>query len=461
MRRFLLLPATLLALVGPGDLASQTSAQLPVSAVRALSLREALTLADSQAWANRIAGAQASAAAADRDRTLRGILPTVRAEAGWMRTTDPLNAFGFALRQRGVSEASFDPARLNQPDPISSFGTGLVLEQPLLNPDVWLGRMAASKAALATEAQARWTATGTRLQVVAAYYGGVMAREKVGALEVGHAAARSHVRMAQSLHRQGMVTRSDVLLAEVKAGEVEAQLAAARGDLALARFQLATALGSPADTGYTLPEALPALDRIAALAGMDADQAPRADLAAARLGLEAADRNYDRARATLLPRINSFARYDWNDPSSVAGGRPAWTVGVMASWALFSGGSELADQRAARAQREAARAMVEAAEAGARLDVAARRNELDVALATAAIAERAVGQSAEAERIVARKYEGGLATVTELLEATAIATRTRLEFAGARYRAILAAGGWHQAIGGDLMTLTHLDHETR
>ena len=451
MLRFLLLPVALMAALWPPSAHGQAP----------LSLRQAMARADSQAYPNRIAQARVAGRSADRDRTLQALLPTVRAEAGWIRTTDPLNAFGFTLRQRSVTRAAFDPDQLNFPPATSNLGTGLVLEQPLINTDLWFARSAATSMADAASAQARWTVSGTRLDVVAAYFGGVLAREQVAALEAGHAAARSHVRMAESLLAQGMVTRSDVLLAEVKAGELEANLAAARGDLALAVGRVATTVGTPDDLSLTLPTALPGLDLIGQLHQTPDSTLPRADLEAARLGVNAAEDNLRRAKASMLPRINSFARYDWNDPSALAGGEPSWTVGVMASWSFFSGGAELADQRSARAQRDGARAMAEAAEAAARLDRAARKNELEVALVAAVIGDRAVTWSAEARRIVARKYQGGLATVTELLEATAIETRSQLEYAAARYRAILAAAAWLQALGGDLTTLTILDGETR
>jgi outer membrane protein TolC len=68
-----------------------------------------------------------------------------------------------------------------------------------------------------------------------------------------------------------------------------------------------------------------------------------------------------------------------------------------------------------------------------------------------------VTQSAEARRIVARKYEGGLATVTELLEANALETRSRLEHSAALYRALVAAAALRQALGGDVSELITLD----
>jgi len=439
-----------------GPILAAALAVAPLAAQQPLTLGQALARADSTAWASRAASAAADLGRAERDRTLRGLLPTVRAEAGWMRTTDPLNAFGMTLRQRGVTPASFVPDALNYPEPTSNLGAGLVAELPLINPDVWIGRAAASHAAAAGDASARWTQNGARLEVVRAFYGGVLAQEQVRALEAGMAAARSHVERARSLLAQGIVTRSDLLMAEVKAGELETRLMAAQGDSRLAVRRLAVALGTPNDTTLALPTALPDPARLAALAA-DAEALQRADVEAAELGRQAAVQDVRRAGATLLPRINSFGRWDWNDPSALFGGKPSWTVGVMASWSLFSGAGELVERRAAKARAAAATAMAEATNARAGLEAAERRNEVDVALASLAIAERAVGQAAEAHRIVARKYEGGLAAVTELFEASALETGTRVGRAAALYRAIVATAGWRLATGRGLMELTALD----
>lgn len=444
----------------PADLAALAAILTagPLPAQQALTLGQALARADSAGWTNRIAAAATDLGRAERDRTLRGLLPTVRSEAGWVRTTDPLAAFGFTLRQRGVTPASFRPDLLNYPAATTNVGAGLVAELPLINPDVWLGRSAANHAVQAAEASERWTREGARLDVVRAYYGGVLAHEQVQALDAGLVAARAHVERSRSLLDQGLVTRSDVLLAEVKAGELETRLLAARSDARLAVRRLALTLGTPDDTSLVLPATLPSRDRLARVRRDSV--AARADLEAAGYARQAAAQDVKRAGSTLLPRLNSFGRWDWNDPSTLFGGKPSWTVGVMASWSFFSGAGELTERRAARAREATAIAGAEAAAARASLETAERESELDVALASLDIADRAVGQAAEAHRIVARKYEGGLAAVTELLEAAAIETRTRLERSAALYRAIVATGGWQLATGHDLMELTALDAAT-
>ena len=435
----------------------------PALAAQTLSLADALRLAERDAYANRIAAADARAAEGQAGLALRGILPTVRVEGGYVRTTDPLGAFGAILRQRSVTPSAFDPARLNDPAAIGNLSSALVVEQPIFNADAFFGRRAAARSGAAARAAESWARAGTQLDVVRAYYGAVLAAEALAALDSAARAAHSHQRVAESQYRNGLVTRSDALLAAVRAGQVDAQVIAARGAVRLARFQLAVALGAPADTAFVLPDRLPDTTAIAMLA-QAADTgavADRADVRAARLARDAAAADHQRATALLLPRVNSFGRLDWNAPRAPFGGQDAWTAGVMISWSPFSGGAELAERRATAARRAAADAAAEAATARGRLELQQAANALDVARARMAITGTAVGQSAEAHRIVARKYEGGLATAVELFDAAAEETGARLGFAEARYQAIVALAEGRRAAGQSLLILTRLESTER
>ena len=430
------------------------------AAAQQLTLAEALRRADAGAYANRIAAGQHTDRAGQRQMALRGILPTLRAEGGFVRTTEPLGAFATTLRQRDVTLASFDPARLNYPPPTGNWGAALVAEVPLINFDAWAGRRAADHGAAAGAAAGEWTRLGTRTDVIRAYYGAVLATERVVTLTAAATAAHGHVRQAEAMVREGLATRSDALLAAVKAGEIDAQLTEAQADAEDARRQLAVLLGAPAETSFALPAGLPEPDRIRLFTAPDtaADVgAARADVDAAERGLAAARADAFRARSAYLPRVNSFARLDWNSPSGLYSGDDSWTVGLMLSWKPFAGGSEIGDIRSAGGREAAARAIAEAAAARADLELAQTRAALQVALARLDIAERAVAQSAEAHRIVTRKYEGGLAGVVELLDAAATETASALGFAHARFAAIAAAAARRQATGGDPGTLAALD----
>lgn len=436
------------------------AAVAPLHAQAPLTLGEAFRRADAAAFANRVAAGNSRTQAAQVTAALQGLLPTLRAEGGVVRTDNPLAAFGYTLQQRAVSAASFNPSSLNAPDPVTNWNGGLVAEVPIFNADAWAGRRAALRAADAARASASWTREGTRVDVARAYFGVILAREESRTLETALTAARAHVRQAESMVTNGLATRSDALLASVQQGRLEAQLIGARGNVVIARERLALLLGQPGDTAFTLPDSLPPASRIhiLATAGAIDSGGTRHDLTAARFGLDAAVSDARRATARYLPRLNGFGRYDWNSPDRPFGGRSSYTIGLMASWSPFTGAAQIADHQATQGRTEAARASLEAAEASAGVEQSATRTQLAVAIAQLGIAEVSVTQATEAHRIVARKYEGGLATIAELLGAAAIETDTRLSHAAAQYQVILAVVAARQAAGADLMALTALEN---
>jgi outer membrane protein TolC len=129
----------------------------------------------------------------------------------------------------------------------------------------------------------------------------------------------------------------------------------------------------------------------------------------------------------------------------------------MASWSVFAGASDLSDVRASAGRTVAAQAEAAAADANARLEAERTQTALAVALTRLSIAERAVAQSAEAHRIVARKYEGGLATVVELLDAQAAETQSALALSQSRWGAIVAAAERLLALGRNPASLEALE----
>jgi outer membrane protein TolC len=288
---------------------------------------------------------------------------------------------------------------------------------------------------------------------------------RVVTLQMAACAAHAHAAQADAMVKQGLVTKSDALLAAVRAGEIDAQLVEAQGGAATALQQFAVLLGrdgsAPVALAATiqLPSSARIRDEVAPDTAVVSEQG-RSDRRAATEGLAAARGDAQRARSTLLPRLNGFLRYDWNSEARPWAGDNNWTAGVMASWNLFAGAGEMADVQATHSRALAAEAQAQAARATARLEIDATRTALVIALTRLTVAERAVAQSAEAHRIIARKYAGGLATVVELLDGQAIETQSMQALAQARWAAIVAAAERRRALGLDPATLATLDDTT-
>ncbi len=432
-----------------------------------LRLADALREADAKAFANRQARAASDAARARAAQPLRGLLPTARLDGGFVRTTDPIGAFGTTLRQRAATPAAFDPARLNDPAPTNNVVGSVVLEVPVFNADALAGWKVGRSAVGASQAAADWTAISSRALVIQAWFGSVLAAEREAMLRDARAAAEAGLRQVDAMVRQGLVTKADALQASVRVGNVAAELLDASNAATTAGQQLAMLLGRTTGGVLAVPSRLPADSALRRLAGEDTvtessvDRArllsDREDVYAAQLGLRAARLDEQRAMSTLLPRLNGFARYDYNSPTALYGGKPNWTVGVMGSWSLFGGASEFADIAGARARRLAAAAGDDAARTNARIEVDASRRAVRLSLERLELAAVTEAQSREALRLVDKRYQGGLATIAERLAAESAATGAALAHSAARYAVVDALVLHRRAIGADPGALAMLD----
>ena len=390
----------------------------------AMDLREALETADRQGWGNRISSAREEQAAGQELSAWAGIVPSARAELGMSATDDPMGAFGSRLGQRRISMASFDPAALNDPEAVAGWNAALVAEIPLVNVDAWNGAGAAADAARARRAEARLERERTRAEVVKAWYSVGLSRQAVAAWDTALAVARSYLEQAASGVRNQTALRSDSLRAAVEADRIRAELSKARTGERLALRRLALLLGrdsleavEPAD----LPDSV--LEGAVEAAGSPEGAA---DVEQARWGREAARQGAAAARGAFLPRLNGIARLDWKARISPASEDPSWTVGLVASWSVPGPASLGAARTAAGRAREA-----EAGEAALRarrsLELEAERSNLSDALARLSVLRGSLAQAAEAHRIVRRRWEEGLATAADRIEAGALETRIRLE----------------------------------
>ncbi|MCG8377663.1 MAG: TolC family protein, partial [Chlorobiales bacterium] len=117
----------------------------------AFSLEEALQLASENNREILKGLAEVEAAKAGNMMANAAFLPAVELSSGYSTSNDPLYAFGFKLQQQGVTMADFDPAVINSPGRTNHFATQVMVEQPLINIDAWMGKSAAANQLKATE----------------------------------------------------------------------------------------------------------------------------------------------------------------------------------------------------------------------------------------------------------------------------------------------------------------------
>ena len=138
------------------------------------------------------------------------------------------------------------------------------------------------------------------------------------------------------------------------------------------------------------------------------------------------------------PRILPLSG-DWND---------SWSIGLSVNWKVLDGGRSNAAAAQTVAQAEALRAQLADLEARVRLDVTTRRLELDSAKAGQAVAQRAIEAARDAVRVSRDRYQEGVLTSSELLDAETRLLRAELEATQAGAQIQVALANLQRAVGG-------------
>jgi outer membrane protein TolC len=406
-----------------------------IASAQPLDLARALRIADEKAFGNRLASAREQSSSGQKLSAWAGFVPAVRLEAGALVTDDPLGAFGTRLGQRRVSMASFDPASLNDPSAIASLFTSVIAEVPLLNVDAWHGMVATDRNLQAARRAVDLERQRVRAQVVEAWFGVGLARAAVVAWDTGLAVARSYERQAMSGQRNETATRSDVLRSRVEVASIGASLAKARTDVVLAEKRLAMLLG-----GGVLPGDVPLIDLTDSVLVRQSRNGmatgPALELEVVGLQADAAKAAWCRTRDAFLPRLNGMARVDWKEHASMFQKDPSWSVGIVASWNVLGGAQALGSEREARGRWREAETGREALRSQQALERDSERAKLSASLERLDIERGSLEQVSESHRIVSRRYDEGLATIAERIEAGALETKIRLEMVALRQEAV-------------------------
>jgi outer membrane protein TolC len=156
-------------------------------------------------------------------------------------------------------------------------------------------------------------------------------------------------------------------------------------------------------------------ERVALERRIDAAEEQRAAAAAGTRPTIAIAGGYDYARPN--PRI--FPRADrWDD---------SWDAGVNVAWSLWDGGRTRAEAAQASNLVTAARERLQEFDSLVTLEV--RQRQLEIASGRAAIAAAgdAVRAAAEARRVVGERYQVGVATQTDVLDADVTLLQAELD----------------------------------
>jgi len=438
--RPVLLTSVLLLLLTAGPAAADVVRLDPeLAAARAVEVSDLIGAA-----AARVEAAEATVRQADA-----GAWPVVRSTVSAARRS--------SVPEYSVPIAGPDqPGLVLMPDITTTAAASLGVEQALYaGGAVTSGRQAARHERGSAAATAAATLADVRLEARLAYWNAVNAAAVV---ELAQARVRRTERLGEdtrALLEAGMAVRADVLAAEERAATARFELVTAEATAGIASERLRSLLHCSADEELqpedTLLGRLPGgpapLDELVAFA-----VERRPELEAARARVAAFGARQAQARAAGRPRLAASAQYETARPNSryfplADEWNESWSVGLFGSWTLFDGGSWRSRVATVEAEQRAAEAELDELERRVKVEIVARRRELEAALAAAPAADAARAAGAAREEASRERYAAGLATTVEILDAQELLAAAELRQVSARGQAFVAAAYLERAVG--------------
>ena len=376
-----------------------------------------------------------------------GFWPRVDVTETVQRGNQPVFVFSSLLSQRRFTAADFAIPALNHPDPITNTRTAVALEQRVF--DSGLTRLGVQAATLEREAASASRDAARQdlaFRAAQAFVQVLQLEATARATDAAVAAAESDRQRARARREVGLVTEADVLAVDVHLADMRQRQIAASGDLAVARMQLAEAVGLP------LTDPVVPVRPVSRPAPADGDALVRdaltthPDLRQADVHLQLADNGRRTARAALLPSVGVQAGWEFNG-ATVGAQQSSWVIGAEMRVNVFRGFADTARMSEAGHAHARATAERERVERRIEVDVRGALAQLAAARAREEAGRAALSQARESQRIIRDRYEGGLATVTDVLRAAEATLDAESRATGAEMDVVLRTVALDRALG--------------
>jgi outer membrane protein TolC len=387
----------------------------------------------------RIAQQRIAAAQAGLTQARAAFSPQLQLQSSYLRTDNPMLAFGSILNQR-----AYDPGLdFNDVPDQDNLNVKGLLTMPL-----YAGgqNVAGRDAAKANVAAAREEATAIRnsltFEVARAFHTVIKTREFIKATEAGVQAFETNLAFASRRLEIGTLLKSDVLDVEVRLAQAREDAVRARNAhaLALRAFQNVLGLEQGEVEVADSPQPEPVSVDLNA-------QAQRPELAASAQRLQAAEAEVRRVTSGYKPRVSAFGSLDYDYGTINDSDGDSYTAGVLLQWDLWDGAATRARRAEAKANLETANEQDRRLRLALGLELEQARLALTEASERLVVTAKVVAQAKESVEITRSRFEQGLALSTQLIDAETalVAARVRRAEAEADHR--IAAAAVRKAIG--------------
>ena len=271
----------------------------------------------------------------------------------------------------------------------------------------------------------------------------VLSKESVVRLE-------EHLKNVKAQYDVGVVAKVDVLRSEVELANAQQNLIKAENAYDLAEANFNKIIGLPLETNLFLEDTLSYVPYDKDLNYcLEYASKNRPELEQAKQGVQAARGQVRAARSGYQPQISAFATQNWDtkDGHWAADEESTWSAGVNVSLTIFDTGVTRSKAHAAEAKYFSAEETYRDTIDAVMLDVRSQYLNLREAEKRISTTEVAVSQAEEDYRIAQLRYQAGVGTNTDVLDAQVALTNAQTNYLQSVYDYNISKTNLENAIG--------------
>jgi len=284
------------------------------------------------------------------------------------------------------------------------------------------------------------------LQVIETYFAILESEKLIKNAQDEVIQIEQHRKIAQALFEEGVVTRNDILQADVRLAASRQRLLSSNNRRDNMWLQLNFLTGSNETFRADLEEN--AVVTTTEMNKLDESEVlnRRNEIQALRQSIEASEAEVKETTNGFMPELYTRLGMDYIQ-NKKAREQAIYSAIIGIKLNIFDGFSTTATKEKAIKNRSRSLDLLRQTESQIRLEVATSKNNARIAAERIAVSEAVIRQSEENLRINSERYKERVGTATEVLDAQTLSTQARTDFYSALYEHQISLARLKRAVG--------------
>ena len=291
-----------------------------------------------------------------------------------------------------------------------------------------------------------------KLEITRAFLAVLTARASVDVVRQALERTGAHLADVRNQLGVGLVPPSDVLTIEAQHARQRMLSIEAGNILETTTAELKRLIGVEQNAPIELSADLKVGTTNVATASLTQARDNRPERKSLLFRIAAAEERVAAATAGGLPVLTAIGGYDVARPNPrifpiQEKWKPSWDIGIHVRWSFVDGGRVRAETAEAAANQRAIAARLRDFDSLIEVEIRQRTTDLESARASIDAAEAGVRAATEARRVIAERFNAGVATNTDVLTVQTALLQAELDLTRARANAELAGARLQRALG--------------